>query len=207
MPFADQLAEAVGRSPAAARILRDYARLLSLIKAVAVFNYKYRQKDDGGRLIAELADYRVIYGLVRDVYEASVSGASNAVRGAVQAVTKLKAKGCEHITVTAVAKELSISKMAASGRIKTALRGGWLVNEEHRKGYPFDLDIGEPLPDEEGLPKPSTLNPVNQEHFLIARNIPSEQYCKGVNLLTDGYKHPTAGPDDGRDGSLWEGEI
>ncbi|GFP18678.1 putative DNA primase/helicase [Candidatus Hakubella thermalkaliphila] len=184
VPFAEELAEAIGRSPAASRILRDYARLLSLIKAVAVLNHRCR-----------------IYGLVRDVYRASVTGASNAVRQAIQTVVELKARGCERITITVVAAELSISKMAASGRIRTALRGGWLVNGEYRKGYPFDLDIGEPLPDEEGLPKPSALTPVNQEHFPIPRNIPSEQGCKGVKPLTNGYKDTSfiedLPPDDG----------
>ena len=52
---------------------------------------------------------------------------------------------------------VEINKMTASRRIRTALQGGWLVNNETRPGYPYDLQLGDPLPDEEGLPRPKSL--------------------------------------------------
>ena len=49
--------------------------------------------------------------------------------------------------------------MAASRRVGAALRGGWLANAETRKGHPYQLSIGEPLPAESGLPAPETIIP------------------------------------------------
>lgn len=157
VPFASELAEAIGRAPVAPRILRDFARLLALVKAVAVLRHPHRRRDGGGRLVAEVADYETVYGLVREVYQASVSGAGRAVREAVRAVADLAAAGKTPVTVTAVAERLGIAKSSASARVRAALRDGWLVNKEPRRGHPFDLALGEPLPAESGLPCPSAL--------------------------------------------------
>ncbi len=164
VPFAGRLAHEIGRSPAAPRLLRDFARLISLVKALAVLRHTHRMRSDDGRLVATLDDYRTVYEHVKDVYSGSVSdGASNKVREVVAAVQELKAAGVEHITVTAVAEHMgseNINKMAASRRITTAERGGWLRNKNDEKGKPKnikDLDIGEPLPAKTGLPTPEML--------------------------------------------------
>jgi len=71
----------------------------------------------------------------------------------------LKLTGVEHVTVTAVAEHMgseNINKMAASRRITTAERGGWLINKSQQRNVK-DLDIGEPLPAETGLPTPEML--------------------------------------------------
>lgn len=154
VPFARTLAEAIGKSPAVPRVLRDYARLLALIKAAAVLRHEHRQRDAKGRLVAEVEDYATVYELVADMYAASATGAGEKVRATVEAVAALKADGVEPITATAVGKQLLISKQAASGRIDTALRGGWLVNHEQRAGKPYRLDTGDPLPAGSGLPRP-----------------------------------------------------
>ena len=46
VPFADKLAIAVGRLPNASRINRDYARLISMIKTVAVLRHQGRELDE-----------------------------------------------------------------------------------------------------------------------------------------------------------------
>ncbi len=159
LPFVDKLARAIGRSTAAPRILRDFARLLSLIKAVAVLRHRHRKTDDRGRIIAELEDYDTVRSLVNPMYEQSTSGASEGVRRVVQAVKVLReAKPLgEKISVTDVARQLGISKMSASRLVKNALQGGWLVNNDTRRGHPYDLGLGEPLPEAEGLPSVEAL--------------------------------------------------
>lgn len=158
VPFAPQLAEVIGRSPSAPRILRDYQRLLSLVKTVAVLRHTHRGRDESGRLVAEVEDYATIFDLVGDMYQSSVSGgASAAVRATVAAVARLRAEGVERITMTELAGKLRLTHQATSKRVATARRLRWLVNQETRRGHPADLDIGEPLPDVSGLPAPGAL--------------------------------------------------
>jgi hypothetical protein len=57
-----------------------------------------------------------------------------------------------------VADYLKLDKSAASRRVSAAIKGGFLVNSEERKGRPACLELGEPLPGEqEVLPSPETL--------------------------------------------------
>ncbi|MCL4473884.1 MAG: hypothetical protein M1455_08105 [Actinobacteria bacterium] len=158
VPFADKLAEAIGRRPQAARINRDYARLLSLIKAVAVLRKYHRQRNGSGQIVAELEDYKTVHELVSDMFESSVTGASKAVCETVKEVTGLIGGGSpETITVSQVADALKINKESARRRIHTAINGGWLVNHEDRPRRPFKLTIGDPLPEGAGLPTPEEL--------------------------------------------------
>ncbi len=160
VPFARELAEAIGKTNAAPRMLRDFARLLSLIKAVAVLRSTHRRVMQG-RVIADLSDYARVRELVNEMYADSLSGGSRRVRAVVETVARLveekKPGDADKITVTRIAAELGINRMAASRRVKAALRAGWLCNAESRKGYPHDLTVGEPLPDESGLPSPDSL--------------------------------------------------
>ncbi|HZL06633.1 MAG TPA: hypothetical protein VFE45_14670 [Coriobacteriia bacterium] len=152
VPFVGRLAELIAAQPIETRVVRDFARLLSLIKACAVVRHAHREHDGDGRLVAELEDYDTVRSLVAEMYKASTSGAGEKVRTAVEAVAAHLAEGKPHASVTAVGKRLGIPKKSASRRVATAVKGGWLVNAETRKGYPFQLSTGEPLPAEGGLP-------------------------------------------------------
>lgn len=158
IPFVHTLAELIGKGIAAPRILRDFARLLSLIRAVTIIRYRHRKTDASGRVIAQIEDYATVRGLVNQMYADSVSGGTRRMRETVEAVkcileTNLQAK----VTLTTLAAELGINKMGASRRAKAAERAGWLANKETRKGHPADYAIGEPMPPEEGLPEPQEL--------------------------------------------------
>ena len=152
--YADQLAEAIGKSALAPRMLRDFSRVLSLVKGCAILRHRHRQLDGKGRLIATIDDYRTIYELVREMYQATVTGASERVKAVIGAVVELG--GC-NITVTGIALHLKIPKMAVTRAVRIALKNGWLINSEFRKGFPFKLEVGEALPDESGLPHPDTI--------------------------------------------------
>ncbi len=165
VPFADRLAGAIaGRAgpkrASSPRILRDFSRLLALIKAAAVLRHPRRRVRADGRLVAELEDYETVRELVADMYRASVSdGASEKVRAAVEAVAQLYAAkaSTETVSQTRVGEALGINKMAASRRLKTAIANGWVINTEQRKGQPWNLEPGEPLPETDGLPAASDL--------------------------------------------------
>ena len=159
VPFVTELAVAVGEGASAPRILRDFQRLISLVKAVTVLRHRQRHIDSTGRLIAELADYEYVRNLVGQMYSDTVTGATEGVRMAVEAVGRLgKAmQPGSKVTVTAVGAALGISKMTASRHVKAAVNAGYLVNDEIRRRHPADLHVGEPLPDRIGLPDPKRL--------------------------------------------------
>ena len=172
VPYADSLAKLIGNSMTAPRILRDFARLLSLIKSVAILRHRHRQVDSSRRIIAQIEDYATVRELVGQMYADSLSGSTKRIREVVKCVATLRKQDAQKfVSVTQLADNLKINKMSASRRVNAALKSGWLVNHEARKGFPAQLDVGEPLPSEEGLPEPDTLR----------------DRCNTVTGLTDGY--------------------
>jgi hypothetical protein len=157
VPYAPRLSQEIGRSPVASRVNRDFSRLLSLIKAVALIRHRHRQMDSEGRIVAEVADYATVYSLVKSMYESTVTGVTEGVREVVKAVNVLVGAGPVSITQTRLASHLKISKMAVNRRVRVALEQGWLINDETRVGRPHRLKIGEPLPDPAGLPHPDSM--------------------------------------------------
>jgi len=168
VPFAEALAEAVGQSNDAPRVLRDFQRLLSLIKSVAVIRHRYRTSDRQGRLVADIADYEAVRELVGNMYQSSVTGVTDGVTGVVSKVAEIKAVSPNTtVTYSYLAREMSIHRDLARRRVRTALHNGWLTNSEYRRNHQADLAVGDPLPDRVGLPAP-------------------EAICHLVTLITDG---------------------
>ncbi len=152
VPFARVLGTALGKRHVAPRVLRDFPRILSLIKAVAILCFSQRERDANGRLVATIGDYATVRGVLEATYEAAASDASPKMRATVLAVARLIEAGAATVTTTALAKALGISQPAAWGRAQTALKKGYLANREERKGFPARLIPSEPLPDPCGLP-------------------------------------------------------
>jgi hypothetical protein len=123
VPFAPNLAEGIGQSTAATRVLRDFQRLLSLIKAVAVLRHQRRDRDSRGRLVASVDDYRTVYELVNDIYRASVTGLSEGVTNLVTKVAELrKENDVQRITFSLLAQELGVHRDLVRRRANTAVR-------------------------------------------------------------------------------------
>jgi hypothetical protein len=152
VPFARQLSSYLRRRPQAPRVLRDYARLLSLIKAVAILRIAHRDRDGAGRIVATFDDYGAAYELVEETWAASAD-ASERVRQAVAAVAELgsRTQGAT-VSITELALRLKVSVASAWRRVNSAIAGGWIVNEETRKRQTARLRVGEPLPPSAGLP-------------------------------------------------------
>jgi len=160
VPFAPRLAELIADRPAAPRILRDYQRILSLIKSATVIRHQHRQTNELGSLVAQIEDYQTVYDLVGEMCE-STAGVSPDVRESVEVVKALQDTGQQRITATMVSVELSIGKKTASRRLSVALGEGWLVNSESRRGYPWNLQTGEPVPNPITLPSPEAVGGVS----------------------------------------------
>jgi hypothetical protein len=154
VPFAPQLAKALGSVPVGARVTRDLGMLLSLIKAVAICRIGQRDQDERGRLIATLDDYDTVRDLAGELYAAITDDVGKPIRETVRAVAELPAllKPGMPITVGFVARYLGVNKSTASRRVADAERDGWIVNREPRRGRPANLALGGCLPGTPGLP-------------------------------------------------------
>ena len=106
VPFAEQITDRLTSQPGETRVMRDYPRLLSLIKAVTVLRHGHRQRDAAGRWIAELEDYAEVFRLVADVYKASSSGAGPKIRQVVRVVEDHLGRGNAYASQADVRKAL-----------------------------------------------------------------------------------------------------
>ena len=193
VPFAVALSDAIGRTAAAARILRDYQRLLSLIKTLTIIRHKHRETDSQGRLISTIDDYQTIRELVNEMYVETTTGISGEIRNLVAAVSQLNNTRIEgdKISLTKLSEYLGITKIAASRRAKKAVKQHWIINREERKGYPADYIPGEPMPEVEGLPDLNAASPYQTVTDGVIRSNESKNGNRNtVSPVTDGDASP-----------------
>ena len=148
IPYACDLAEKMG--DVAVRLRRDFSVVVSLVKAHAILHQATRERDAEGRIVATLADYSrvrgLVSGLIAEGVEATVPKSVRETDEVVESV--IEGWDEDHATNKAVAEELEIDKSAASRRVKTAIGRGYIKNLEDRKGHPARLVIGEDMPED-----------------------------------------------------------
>lgn len=154
VPFAPELAGLI--PPVAVRLRRDVTLLLGLIKAHALLHRKTRATDHEGRVIATLADYEVVRGLIADLFAEGIEATvPKTMRETVAAVEKA---GGADVSLAVVGRLLCLDKNPTHHRVRKAIERGFLVNQETGKGRPLKLSIGDPIPDEtQILPDINTL--------------------------------------------------
>uniref|UniRef100_A0A7V4G940 MarR family transcriptional regulator n=1 Tax=Desulfobacca acetoxidans TaxID=60893 RepID=A0A7V4G940_9BACT len=187
IPFVKTLAPLIAQRAAGPRIMRDFARLLSLVKSVTVLRQAHRQRDTKGRLVATIEDYVAIFNLVGPMYEATLTGASKELRETVKTIGEMLDKG-ELITATTLAARLNIDRSTASRRVNAAIKRGWVVNKETKRGHPWDLHTGEPLPDQGGLPAPDEVQKTWERLGSVARKNKGETESatpEPIDILTE----------------------
>lgn len=160
IPFSRALAEKVPADQVRAR--RDFTQLLTLIEAHALLHQRQRRRDDYDRIVADERDYQAVYNLALPIFGAiAAEGVTPIVRETVRAVELLVPTGADPTTVLKVAEQLGVHKSVASRRVTTSIKGGWLINDEEKRGRPFKLRLGDPLPEERvALPSPDVLFPI-----------------------------------------------
>lgn len=143
IPYADCLADLV--SSREVRMRRDFRQLLTIIQTIALLYQCQRQKNAEGWIVATLDDYEQARMLLAPTFDTIVSeGITPAVRATVEAV-----KPDEEVTEADLTQRLGLAKSTISYRVKRALKGGWLVNKEVRRGHPAKLSRGTPLPEQQ----------------------------------------------------------
>jgi len=149
IPYAKTLAEKI--PPIAVRLRRDFTAILHLIKAHALLHQLTRERDDRGRVIAEIKDYAVVRGLVSDIISEGVEATvPQTVRETVEAVESIIVGDC-HVTVAQVSRKLKLDKSSALRRVKAALGQGYLKNDENKPGRPYKLKMGDELPEDQPI--------------------------------------------------------
>ncbi len=158
IPYAKVVAGLIPHS-LGVRLRRDFGSLLNLIRSHALLHQVNRERDDRGRIVATLRDYKVVRELVKDIVAETLEAAvSDGVRQTVEAIQRLYEKTEEPATIKQVGEELKLSKMPTWSRVQKALDGGFARNLEDRKGRPAQLVPGDPLPENvEVLPAPDTV--------------------------------------------------
>jgi hypothetical protein len=138
---------------------RDFAALLSLVKAHAILHQMQRGRDAQGRIVATIEDYRAVHDLVADLVSEGVRATvSKETRQTVEAVARLYEETGEWVTVAQLREELDLGNSATTRRTAVAREGGYLQNMEDRRGRPLKLKVGDPLPDEASVfPMPELL--------------------------------------------------
>lgn len=152
VPFAETLAELV--PPNGVRMRRDFRQLLTCIQAVALLYQRQREIKSEGEVEATIEDYKIARELLASIFETLASeGVTPAIRQTVEAVIPP-----EEVTVSELAKRLGLVKSSMSYRVGRAIKCGWLVNNENRKGHPARVVRGSPMPDKiAALPDPEQL--------------------------------------------------
>jgi hypothetical protein len=168
IPYAPALAESV--PPVAVRLRRDFAAVLSLIRAHAILHQQTRDRDEAGRIVAGLDDYEVVAGLVAPLIAEGVgTTVSAATRETVAAVEVLSGQFPDGVPARAVATHLQLDKSNVSRRLYVAADGGYLTNLEDRRGRPGRWRTAEALPEEQALlPRREDLEAV--AHLLAIGN-------------------------------------
>ena len=91
--------------------------------------------------------------VLNDAYSATVnSGITEDVRAVVNAVAELRSLGNLSVTYDMVAKKLEWPRYKAHRKAAGALKHGWLINTQEKRGHPANLDLGDEMPKERGLP-------------------------------------------------------
>lgn len=131
------------------RLRRDVSNLLALARANALLHQATRTIDGGGRVVADLDDYRVVAELLSEALAIATDKAvREGVRRVVDAVAELR-KEDEHarVTLRRAAAASSVSSSTTHHDVHDALDRGYLIDRSPTRGR-FDLDLGDPLPEQ-----------------------------------------------------------
>ena len=155
VPFVRALADLMPDS--ATRLRRDFASLLSLVRAHTLLYQAQRGTDAQGRVVATVeGDYAPVRDLVGNlIAEGIEASVSDTIRETVEAVHALIDEGAASVTPKALTEKLGVGRSAAYDRIRRTLHAGYLINQAARDERGMRLVVGATLPGSENfLPSP-----------------------------------------------------
>ncbi len=187
IPYAGRLADLVPDH--LVRMRRDFTQILTLIQAHALLYQRQRDRDDAGRIIADERDYDAVYALVADLFGTiAAEGVTPAIRQTVEALVDLTPNPDDTTSYRRLSEALGIDVAACRQRCAAALRQGWIVNLEDKRGRPARLRPGDAMPaTRTALPESVLLFSGSQPHSLQESASASLNTCENAQshrLLT-----------------------
>lgn len=172
LPFAPKLAELLNTADLSAdstRLRRDFGRLQTLVKVIALLYQYQRSRTNGGQLVATIDDYRMAHELVAATFAASARDLSPQALKLAKAVRELydaqpSASPRRPITPRQIEGKLRWSRPTILKWLGQAEAAGLLETESGKGNQPTAITpVGE-VPDIalELLPKPDDL-----EKFMV----------------------------------------
>ena len=140
VPYAQALSDFLGLSTELPEsVHRAFARVISLIKSVAIVHQSQRKRDEQGRIIAEMEDYAIAFQLIDEAFRESLGQGKKYTNKRIRLIEKYGP-----VTPGEIAKMVGVSGPAISQWI-----GPWV-----EKGILTWCDEkGDAFPDEETLEK------------------------------------------------------
>lgn len=162
IPFAASLA---GQLPTVhKRVMRDFPKILSLIRVVAMLEIEERKRNPDGSIVAKLEDYEAVRSLLSDIIseglESSTPPGVVDVVKAVEELEKMKGEyfGNSEISQRHVSDYLGCDPGTTSRNVGRAILDGYLVNQTPGRGSSYSLVVGStPIVSGNALPEASKL--------------------------------------------------
>jgi hypothetical protein len=186
IPFASVIGPLIPSPPL--RMRRDFGQFLAFVKTLAFLRQCNRHRSARGAIIADIEDYADARRLLAPVFDAIIAeGATPGVRETVAAMPLMG-----EITETELAVRLKLPKSTVSDRVRRAIDGGWLINEEPFRGRPARLRRGAQLPDV------TTALPTREQVLKAYWDHVGKQVygCPGAAAGGAGAPPPPASPDE-----------
>jgi len=188
VPYAPWLAE--NTKCVALRLRRDFKAVLQLIKAHAILHQKARLRDEDGRIVADLADYRAVYELVATIIsELADVAVPRTIKETVEAVRAHIAMTRQPADRRNTAFDLQLDVTTAGRRLRTAWKKGYLRRVCNK---PVLYRLGDSLPQETSvLPCPQELVAMTHGGEVVSNTSESSaflhswsQECKNARRIS-----------------------
>lgn len=142
VPFAKALADLMPQ-PLNVRLRRDFVQLLSGVKTLALLHQRQRVPAPGGEIVATIEDY----GALQELFAPSFAAiAEDLCPPIIRDMVNTIGPDEKDVSETELAHRLKVTKQAISPRVRRALKERWLLNDERRRGLPYRLRRGGPMP-------------------------------------------------------------
>src|SRR5437016_1082746 len=125
VPFGEELARLMPK-PHDVRVRRDFEKVLSCVKTIALLRQRQRKQTPRGEIVATIDDYASARELLEtSFYAVGEEICPPVIRETVEAIERKERRVSERD----LAKRLGLPKQTISWRVLRALENGWLVNE------------------------------------------------------------------------------
>lgn len=136
------------------RFMRDFDKLLNLIKACALWHQHQREKDEAGCVVATEEDYRIVYSL-RGLISQTVSSVAEPIKQFLAKIQSSAKNEGDWINREKLRIDLKVSPATIKRYVKTALEGDYIEATGMGKKQMLSLvempDMISPLPPPEEI--------------------------------------------------------